>query len=48
MDFGIANQMQAFSNCPNEMLWARHPHLTDQPAQDYTNPDTFNCILWLI
>ena len=42
MDFGIANQIQAFSSCPNEMLWARHPHLTDQPAVDYCNPDMCN------
>ena len=42
MDFGIANQIQAFSSCPNEILWARHPHFTDQPAVDYSNPDTCN------
>ena len=47
MDFGISNQIQAFSSCPNEMLWARprHPQLTDQPAVDYSNPDTYTCIL---
>ena len=42
MDFGIANQIQAFSSCPSEILWARHPHFTDQPAVDYSNPDTCN------
>ena len=45
MDFGISQQIQSFSNCPHDMLWARHPHLTDQPSIDYTNPDKLkNCI----
>ena len=45
MEFGIAQQIQSFSNCPHDMLWARRPHLTGQPSFDYTNPDKLkNCI----
>lgn len=38
MEFGIGSQIQAFSSCPT-LLGPSYPHLTDQPAVDYTNPD---------